>query len=199
MTPRQFDEQARAALSTVLKSHGFEVSASRQCTFYRRTPEDLWHFVMPDPGTRGSWYDIKVFASSPAIEPLFHERFPDDLGIPADVYCYLHPRDGVGMRQKQYPCRTPEGFRREFDSVVASALTDKALPYLDGIPSLPALVPHIRHKLYLGFALHATGQREAAAEVLKQERARLLTADTSDRKVAVSLSRIAAILGSNGS
>ncbi len=197
MTPKQFDREARDAFSGVLSSEGFESSASKHCTFYRQVTDDLWHLIVPDIGSRGVWYDVKVFATSSRIEPLFSERFPDELGVPADVCCYLDPTHGVGPRQYQYRCRTVEGFQRGFASLVRPALAEHALPYLEGITGLEALVPHIHNNLDLGFALYETGQADAAAALLQGERARLLAA-REDRLVEATLAKIDAILASPG-
>ena len=196
MKPVKFDKIAREAFADALQDAGFTVRDSKLCTFHRQASTDIWHFVMPDPSRSGSWYDIKVFATSPRIEPLFEELFPDAFGIPSDVASYLHPVKGVGMRQYQYHCRTPEGFSRNFEQLVRPALKAAALPYLDGIDSLQALVPYIRHKLYLGIALHEIGQKEAALPILLAEKARLEAiggVDRADRKVVAFLARLKAL------
>ena len=196
MKSGEFDKVAREAFADALHDAGFTARDSKLCTFHRKLSADIWHLIMPDPGTSGSWYDVKVFATSPRIEPLFDELFPDALGIPADVACYLHPEKGITQRQHQYHCRTPEGFRRNFDQLVRPALKAAAIPYLDGIDSLEALVPYIRNKLYLGIALHEIGQKEAARPVLLAEKARLEAIggkDRADRKVVAFLDRLKAL------
>lgn len=182
MNPAAFDKIASASVAAVLAKRGFGSEGSKHCTFYRRVSPDIWHVVMPDPGSRGMWYDMKVFATSPKIEPLFDELFPDFLGIPADRYCYLDPVQGVTSRQYRYHCRTEDGFIREFDKIVGPSLLQHALPYLDRIQSIGDLVPLIQSKLYLALALSAIGDDEAK-DLIKTEVQRLEALDTDDRKV----------------
>ena len=87
MTTKQFDKMVIELYGPVLTERGFETKNSS--TFYRKVRNDVFHVILADPFKGGNYYDIKVFACSPKIEPLFETTFPDDLGIPSDSFCYL--------------------------------------------------------------------------------------------------------------
>jgi len=179
MTPKRFNELARQLFGNVLEPHGFSSSESKRCTFYRKS-DDLYRFVIPDISRSGSWYDIKVFVSSPLIDPCFESRFPDDLGIPFDVHSYLNPVAGVGMRQKQFGCETDQAMQASFDSLVKKALVEIAIPFLSQFRRIEDALPYLKTKLHRGTALLKVGRREEGKEILAKERERLLTAESSD-------------------
>ena len=114
MTSKQFDKKIKELFLPVLNEYGFESDASKYCTFYRKFSEDIYHFILPDLGTKGAWYDVKVFASSPKIDPLFLDEFPDDLGIPSDIHSYLS-EDGVSRYQEMFNCKTNINLESSFD------------------------------------------------------------------------------------
>jgi hypothetical protein len=139
LTQKQFDILARRAFEPVLRSHGFSCERSNHCTFYRRMPGDIYHFIVPDPLRRLPKYDVKVFAHSPRLEAAWDAKFPDALGIPTGSLSALHSRTGVGPNQELFFCRTEEGFIRDFEVRVRPALGIFALPYLDRLKSLADL------------------------------------------------------------
>ena len=144
MKEKQFDLLAKEHFGLILEPIGFSVERSRYSTFHRQASDDIYHVIMPDLSSDGTWFDIRVFATSPLIEPQFDKLFPDDVGIPSDSFSLLHPKFGVGARQQKFRCKTEEGFVRNFNKEVVPALESKALPYLDGINSLNDLMPYIR-------------------------------------------------------
>src|SRR5437762_1890254 len=103
MTERQFDSLAVEMFTSVLVPRGFTNEGSKGCTFYRVIEDDVYHVIIPDMGSRGVWYDIRVFPHSPRIYPLFALRFPDNLGIPTDSFSCLSERE-VGLTQQTFPC-----------------------------------------------------------------------------------------------
>jgi hypothetical protein len=173
MTPTKFDALARRYFGELLEPKGFSCIGSEATTFYRHVSPDIVHFVLIDLSSGGSWYDVKVFASSPKIEPEFKDRFPDSVGVPSGSLCYLHPSSGVGPDQKRYSCKTEQDFVRVFNSEVAPALDAKGIPYLDRIISIDSLLPFIHHDFYLGVALWHAGDKEQAKQVLAKEARRL--------------------------
>jgi hypothetical protein len=192
MTPREFDEVANENLAKILLPFGFENTDTSRCTFYRKSGQDVYHFVMPDIGSRGVWYDVKVFPTSPLIYPLFAIKFPDDLGIPTRDY-YLNEWEGVSQTRQQFPCRTREGYLRELERQVVPLLLNKAVPFLDRFVTVEAMLPAIRHPLSRGLALRAVGRQDLALPILRQEFERLSRADLSNKDVATILKYIGEI------
>src|SRR3546814_19952620 len=84
MLLRDFDRATKEALQPLLSPLGFSSSRSKHCTFEREAGNGIWHFIGADPSKHGRWYDIKVFASSPIMDPFFAQRAPDNLGIPVE-------------------------------------------------------------------------------------------------------------------
>lgn len=191
MTPSRVHALARKAFGDVLVPRGFSCEGTDAATFHRRTASGVVHFVLVDVGAGATWYDVKVFASTPEIESGFDERFPDQLGIPFGSFCYLHPVTGVGPDQKRYPCKNEEAFESGFRFDVEPALELKALPFLDCLTDLKTLVPHIRHDFYLGCALWLIGQRNKAEEILGKETRRLSAIADPTGRVAGLLTHIA--------
>jgi hypothetical protein len=173
MKRKKFYRLVEELFGEVLRPHGFCSEGSKLSVFYRRVSEDFYHIVSPDIGTRGAWYDIKVFCTSPLIEPMFEARFPDELGIPTDRFSYLNPRTGVGPDQECFGCSTEMELRETFYSTVKPSLLDKALSYLDKIKTLHELEPLIRSDLYLGYTLYEIGKSSEAIPLLKKEKERL--------------------------
>lgn len=194
MKEKQFDLLAKENFGRILKPHGFSADLSKYSTFYREVSDNIYHVIMPDLSTDGSWFDIRVFATSSLIEPGFSEGFPDEVGIPSDSFSLLHPRFGVGARQQKYRCKTEEGFIRNFSKDVISALEDKAIPYLDEINSLKDLMPYVRRDFYLGATLWHIGEHEKATELLMAEKSRLSNIDDDTGRVSALLSYIDNIL-----
>jgi hypothetical protein len=199
MTPKKFDTLAKRYFGELLVPKGFSCSGSEAATFYRHVSPEVVHFVLVDLGSGGSWYDVKVFASSPKIEPEFEEKFPDSVGVPSGALCYLHPSSGVGPDQKRYSCKTEEDFVRVFDSEVAPAVETKAIPYLDQISSIQSLLPFIRHDFYLGVALWHAGDKEQAEKVLAKEVQRLTGIQDPTGRVAALLKHIESLRRSEAS
>jgi hypothetical protein len=188
MTNRTFERIALELFGEVLCPAGFVHERSQHCTFYRKIQDDLYHVVLPDPGTRGVWYDVKVFPTSPVLEPLFEERFPDNLSVPSDSSCYLSAT-GVGPDQETYHCRTEEGFRRNFSLHCKPALTSYGVPYLDAVIRFEDLVPLVGIPVFRGLALSHVGKYKEARKILLKERSRFLTVK-KDKLVAAFLERI---------
>lgn len=184
MNDNQFDSLARESFGAALDAAGFSCEKSRHCCFYREAAGGVFHFILPDLGSGGTWYDVRVFASSQEIEPDFLKNFPDDLGIPNGTFSYLNPRSGVGPDQKRFHCKTQEGFLRGFKEDVEDALSGKALPYLDRIQSLSDFIPYIRQDLYKGIALFKVGEKDMARPFLNEEIHRLSSIEDSTGRVA---------------
>lgn len=190
MKVSDFDRVARDHFGAVLTNEGFSCAESRRSCFYREVSNDVFHFIMPDISVRGEWYDIRVFANSPRIEPEFVARFPDDLGIPNGQLSYLDPRSGVGPDQKMYRCKTEDGFVRGFKSEVEPALVTKALPFLREINSLADFLPHIRSRFYRGAAMFEIGDLDGGRELLREEQQRLSGINDESGRVGAVLSYI---------
>ncbi len=167
MTLKKFDDLAKNLFGSVLAPLGFSAEKSRYCIFYKKVSDDIYCFVMPSITRSGDWYYVMVFPASPLIDPQFKEKFPDDLGIPTDVYSYLHSVLGVGMTQELNSCRDETEFRTSFEQKVKGALIDKAMPYLSQFKSLSDLVPMLKSKLFLGAALYRVGQKDQAQALLQ--------------------------------
>lgn len=144
MTSREFDRIAREVFGNVLAPHGFSCADSKRCTFVRTHGDDVFHVIMPDPGTRFTWYDVNVFPTSPRLHVDFDDRFPDDLGNTLDVWGKLNDRTGIGMVQARFNCKTEDNFRSRFDINVAPLLVSAAIPFLDTIHTYDDLLPHLR-------------------------------------------------------
>src|SRR5262245_30193226 len=194
MTEKQFNGLARECFGAVLIPAGFANEGSVAATFYRAAPDDVFHFVLPEMGRSGTWYDIHVFPQSPHIEPRFTQRFPDDLGFPTDMFSFLSENDGVGSTQEQFSCRTEEHFRRSFEKRVRRLLLEVAVPYLTRFQSVADIIPVIQHPYFLGFALHYVGRRAEARVALEEERATLARLDPTNEEVALVLARLEKLL-----
>ena len=193
MKPQQFDKLANEAFGGVLAPAGFSNDKSRYCTFYREVSDGFYHIVMPDLGTRGAWYDVKVFAYSSCLTPRFEEIFPDDLGIPTDIFCHLGS-SGIGPDPMEFNCKNEENFRRRFTSTVAPLLESVAIPYLEQFQTLNDLLPEIRSPLSKALATHYVLGREAGHALLEQQRERLGAIDSDDAKVVATLQLIDELL-----
>jgi hypothetical protein len=194
MTPKQFDRFAGQMFGSALVPAGFSTETSHRCTFYRKVSKEVYHVVMPDLGSRGAWYDVKVFPASPLIDPLFDSRFPDDLGIPTDRWSYLGEH-GVGLDQQKFNCKSEDNCRHRFEASVRPLLVEKAIPYLDGIRTVDDMIPLIRHPLPLGFALYHVGRFEESHQLFQEQEARLSHLNSSDNSVVLTLQRIRELLG----
>ncbi|WP_442511689.1 hypothetical protein SH528x_003400 [Novipirellula sp. SH528] len=144
LTHKQFDKLARELFGTVLYPHGFTCEPSRRCTFTRQIDSDVFHVIMPDPGTRCAWYDIHVFPTSPRLHDDFDERFPDSLGNTLDVWGKLSETAGVGMDQQQFNSKYESNMRNRFEKTVINLLEDTAIPFLDRIQTYADILPHLR-------------------------------------------------------
>lgn len=192
MTRKQFDKNVLKIFTPVLAPHGFESVRSRRCTFYRQVG-DVFHIIIPDRGTRGSWYDIRVFPASPLIDPIFHQQFPDDLGIPTDSWSLLSEH-GVGLSQAQFGCRDEERFANRFEKSVRPLLESIAIPYLNQFTSIATMIDAIKHPMFLGPALHEVGRVEEARPILLAQRDRLAAIDSNELVVTARLERIEELL-----
>ncbi|MFN3151366.1 hypothetical protein [Bremerella sp.] len=192
MKAKQFDKLAKEAFGSVLHDFGFTSEGSRWCTFHRQVNEDIYHFILPDLSSRGVWYDVKVFATCPRLDPLFSEKFPDSLGIPTD-YCYLAP-SGIGLDQTSFNTKSEENFRNRFKIQVASLLTNVAIPYLDRIQSLEDLLPLIQSPHYIAIASFYLYGDEKSRELLRQQHKRFLSYETDDKAIVSILTLIEGLL-----
>jgi hypothetical protein len=171
MNRKQFYAAAGSLFEQVLGPAGFTREGSRRCTFWRKTTADIYHFVAADPHVQMAQYDVKVFATGPAIDPLFHRRFPDDLEIPTDRWCYLS-ESGVGPEQQLFNRRNDENLRNRFEKTVRTLLADVAIPYLDGIETIEDLLPLIHNDGFRAMALYASGHVAEAHPLLRRVRSR---------------------------
>jgi hypothetical protein len=186
MKPAEFDKLARGLFGSVLSPLGFSCELSKMSVFYREVRSGFYHVVMPDLGSRGVWYDVKVFAFASVFEPLFDQRFPDSIGIPTDWFCYLSER-GVGPDQTQFNCKSEDNFRRRFETTVGPLLKSVAVPYLSQFSSMKDLLPHIRNPLDRAIAVHFVEGPRSSQAPLREQRQRLLGLDLSDESVAATL------------
>jgi hypothetical protein len=193
MNTKQFDKLANEAFGSVLLSQGFSNDRSKHCTFYREISTGFYHIVLPDLGTRGVWYDVKVFAYSEFFDATFSDRFPDELGIPTETFCYLAPT-GIGPDQTQFNCKNEESFKHRFDLTVAPLIASIALPYLDKFVSLSDLLPKIRSPLYRAIATFHVVGGASARSLLEPQKRRLLEFNSNDEQVVAMLRLIESLL-----
>ena len=180
MTPSRFFRSARDLFAETLVPMGFSCERSNACTFYRLAGEGLWHIIMPDLGTRGAWYDVKVFPCFDRLQARFHDRFPDELGIPTDSFCYLSERS-VGLDQALFPCSTESHLRSCYVRTVSGLLGRVAVPYLSQFQTLGDVLPVIRNPLQRAIAMHLLKNDAESRQLLTQQRDRLLAiADDED-------------------
>ena len=144
LTKRQFDKLARELFSSVLNPHGFFCEESKRCTFVRPVNDDVFHIILPDPGTRCAWYDINVFPTSPKFYDDFAAKFPDDLGFTLDSWSKLSETAGIGMDQQQFNCKYESSMRNRFEKTVIGLLENVAIPFLDTIQTYEDILPHLR-------------------------------------------------------
>ena len=144
LNKRQFDKVARELFGSVLNPHGFSCDQSKRCTFVRMIDVDVFHIIMPDPGTRCAWYDINVFPGSPRFYDDFAEKFPDDLGFTLDSWSKLSESAGIGMDQQQFNCKYESNMRNRFEKTVIGLLENVAIPFLDTIQTYEDILPHLR-------------------------------------------------------
>jgi hypothetical protein len=193
MNRREFYEIARELFDGTLRPVGFSRERSDFSTYYRQAGDDIYHLVVPDLGSRGVWYDVKVFPTSPHLQPLFQSRFPDALQVTTDRWSYLS-EEGVGMTQGRFNCKYEDNFRRRFQNTVKPLLINVALPYLDKIQTMEDVIPLLKNACFLGSALHYVGRRDEARVLLEQERKRLLQLDTREEIVAAWVERVNQLL-----
>lgn len=194
MTDNIFDAIATELFGSILAPLGFSCNMSKHCTFYRHIEGGVYHFIMASIGSRGSWYQVFVFPHSPYIDPLFQDRFPDNVGIPTDSYSRLSEADGVNLTQQQFNCKAEGNFRHSFITTVAPLLLNVAVPYLDCFQSVASIIPAIRHPSFLGFALHHVGRSDEAVPILQREKERLQQLDTKNNDVAALLAEVERLL-----
>lgn len=126
---------------SVLESEGFSTEGSKQSVFWRKTDDDIYHYITAWKAMRSPKYDIMVFAYSPLLDEEFESKHPDNIGCPIDGY--LHSKRGVGIRSEQLFCRSEEGFKRDFEKRGGKMLTEHAIPFLDRIQTINDLAPLI--------------------------------------------------------
>lgn len=144
LTHKQFDQIARDLFGSALCAHGFTCVASKRCTFTRQINADVYHVIIPDPGTRCAWYDIHVFPTSPRFHHDFDLRFPDGLGNTLDAYGKLSETAGIGMDQQRFNCKYESNMRNRFNTTVLGLLQRVAVPFLDAIQTYEDILPHLR-------------------------------------------------------
>ncbi|MBX7059960.1 MAG: hypothetical protein K1X75_18000 [Leptospirales bacterium] len=185
MNEAEFDKLANELFGDALLPHGFTSEGSRFCTFHRKAKanEDVHHLIMPDIGSRGVWYDIKVAAVSPKLDPLFDKKFPDEIGMFTNNL--LSKYDGVGITQQQFNCKTEENFRRLFEKDVRPLLENQAIPFLDKIQTIGDLLPLITIDFVRGLALHSIGKKKEAVPLLEAAVAQFSGEKDPDLKATV--------------
>lgn len=144
LTHKQFDVLARELFGSVLSPHGFSCNASKHCTFTRQVNDNVYHIIMPDPGTRCAWYDINVFPTSPTFNDDFEKCFPDKLGITLDSWGKLSETAGIGMDQQQFNCKHESNMRNRFHKTIVGLLQSVAIPFLDQIKTYDDMLPYLR-------------------------------------------------------
>jgi hypothetical protein len=180
MTPKQFNAVAKELFGETLGEFGFTSERSSYSVFYRPAENGVWHVISADQGTRGAWYDVKVFATCECLEPEFEKRFPDELGIPMDANCYLSSIRGISVAQEQFNCKSEENFRSRYEKTVKSLLINKAVPYLAQFNSLESILPHIRNPFYEAVAMFRARGIDQARPLLMKQRERLDSAPQDD-------------------
>jgi len=170
MNSIDFEKIARELFGAVLEPYGFTTEGSRHCTFHRKVNNEIFNVIIPDLGSNGVWYDIKVAPLSPALDPLFEERYPDNVGIYTDAY--LSRYCGVGQEQQKFNCKYAENFRRIFENEVRDLIAVHAINYLENINTVSDLLHLIKHDLVRGFALHYLGRHQEARPILEAQKKR---------------------------
>jgi hypothetical protein len=193
MREKEFDKLGNEYFGAVLEPYGFSAEKSRHCTFYKKVG-DLYHVIMPDIDRSGTSFIIRVFTTSPLIDPSFDERFPDDIGIPSDVCSALHPVKGVGFREHNYRCKYEEGFVRNFNKDAKPALLEKALPYLNEITTLQDMLPFIKSPFYTSVTMWLLGEKLEAKPLLEAELQRLTPIKDDSGKISNSVDFIKGLL-----
>jgi hypothetical protein len=194
MNNTDFDRAIEVELGSHLRDLGFSSEGSQYCTFHRKFSEEIYHFVIPDISTDGTWFDVRVFGHSPRIDPLFYERFPDSLGIPSGSVSFLHDLTGVGPDQKRYRCRTKDGLIRNVRTEVLPAIHTHAIPYLNKITSLRELRQVTFDSFYKAVLDLILNSNLSAADAAKLEIERLERLDTSDKIVRSNINFIRSLL-----
>jgi hypothetical protein len=141
---KQFDRLARELFGSFLGPHGFTCEQSRRCTFSRKVSDDVFHVILPDPGSRCAWYVVHVFPTSPRLHHDFAGRFPDALGNTLDAWGKLSESAGIGMDQQRFNCKHESNMRDRFQRTVAGLLERVAIPFLDSIQTFDDILPHLR-------------------------------------------------------
>lgn len=148
MSPKKFDALVIKHFGGLLAEYGFSAAGSKLSTFWRQIENDVYHFILADPMRYSDTYSVKVFYSSPKIDPEFTARFPDSLGIPTDVYCELRPKVGIAQGGAKFPCKDESTFVRGFECAVRPALIELAIPYLDQIRTVEQMLNLARHPYF---------------------------------------------------
>ncbi|MFY0676058.1 MAG: hypothetical protein JXR18_02120 [Neptuniibacter sp.] len=131
----------KQCFESVLKSEGFSTDGSKKSVFWRKTDDNIYHYITAWKSMRSPKYDIMVFAHSPLLDEDFESKHPDNMGCP--INGHLHSKFGVGMRNEQLFCRSEEGFIRDFNKRGAQMLVEHAVPFLDKIQTMNDLAPLI--------------------------------------------------------
>ncbi|WP_143873519.1 hypothetical protein [Catenovulum sediminis] len=193
MNTKEFKQLALTYFGDVLTPYGFSSKDSEYCTFSRMRG-DLCDIIMPILSRDGSSFIIRVFVTSPVIDPAFEMRFPDTLGIPSDVCSALHPKHGVHFREHKYRCKYEEGFIRNFQNDAKPALLDKALPYLDAITKVEDLLPYMKHPFFVAaVSWHANKKRDIKS-LLENEQKRLSSIQNTTGGVEIYLQYVEGLL-----
>ncbi|MEO0717079.1 MAG: hypothetical protein AAFY58_08840 [Planctomycetota bacterium] len=199
MKAKQFDKLIRAALGPVLEPLGFTAAESKRSTFTRRVAnehqhDDIVHVVLPDRSTRGNWFDVRVFPTSPHVNPLFDLEFPDDLGFPTQSSSLLS-EEGVGIRQTTFSCSREDSVQKAVDLRLGRLLREHAVPYLNQFQTVEDMLPFIQHHWPRAFALDHLGRTEEARDILRANLHRLPKYDPNDETIRIYNGRVYAILG----
>lgn len=199
MKAKQFDKAVRAALGPVLEPLGFTAVESKRSTFTRRVANEhqddgVVHVILPDRSTRGNWFDVKVFPASPHTSPIFHLRFPDNLGVTTGSRSYLGEK-GVGTDQTMFSSAREDSVQKAVNLRLGRLLREHAVPYLDQFRTVEDMLPVIHHHWTKAFALDHVGRTEEAREILRENLHRLPKYDPNDEEIRLYNGRVYAILG----
>ncbi|MEM7004399.1 MAG: hypothetical protein AAF498_00845 [Pseudomonadota bacterium] len=137
----------------LLGEFGFETQLNYGPLYYRQNEADIFHFVMPQIGRYGDYFDVMVFANSPRINEDFADRLRVGIDVPSDNNSYLSLESGVSWDYVKYKCKKEKDFIESSETKVIPALQQFGLPYLDGIQTLTDLAKTVHPQVAKNYKL----------------------------------------------